>query len=378
MKLKVLYILHVSNMHGSTRSLLNLILNTSKNIIPVLLLPTCLDSDLKNILDSNNIKYHESHFIVNSILPTIKKNWLEYGLRYVKLMLYKFLFLCEVIFVSFKYKPVIIHTNVGTIYEGYRASKILHIPHIWHLREYQDKDFKWNFLYGKLNFEKKLNKSYVICITKDIQRYFNLLDNQKNFTIYNGILSRKSVDFRPKKKYFLIASRISPNKGQLDAIKAFAIYLKNNVDWKLIIAGDGDVFYIQKLREISQKLQIGYAVDFIGFQNANRIFELMAESAALIVPSQYEGFGRMTAEACYAGTTVIGRYTGGTKEILDSIVGYKFLSMDELVNCMEEVGQIVNTKLYNSNIKKSQFIAQELYSIEQNAEKILELYKTIV
>ena len=47
-------------------------------------------------------------------------------------------------------------------------------------------------------------------------------------------------------------------------------------------------------------------------------------------------------------------------------------------NCMEEVGQIVNTKLYNSNIKKSQFIAQELYSIEQNAEKILELYKTIV
>ena len=73
MKLKVLYILHVSNMHGSTRSLLNLILNTSKNIIPVLLLPTCLDSDLKNILDSNNIKYHESHFIVNSILPTIKK-----------------------------------------------------------------------------------------------------------------------------------------------------------------------------------------------------------------------------------------------------------------------------------------------------------------
>lgn len=365
-------------MHGSTRSLLNLILNTSKNIIPVLLLPTCLDSDLKNILDSNNIKYHESHFIVNSILPTIKKNWLEYGLRYVKLMLYKFLFLCEVIFVSFKYKPVIIHTNVGTIYEGYRASKILHIPHIWHLREYQDKDFKWNFLYGKLNFEKKLNKSYVICITKDIQRYFNLLDNQKHFTIYNGILSRKSVDFRPKKKYFLIASRISPNKGQLDAIKAFAIYLKNNVDWKLIIAGDGDIFYIQKLREISQKLQIGYAVDFIGFQNANRIFELMAESAALIVPSQYEGFGRMTAEACYAGTTVIGRYTGGTKEILDSIVGYKFLSMDELVNCMEEVGQIVNTKLYNSNIKKSQFIAQELYSIEQNAEKILELYKTIV
>ena len=36
-------------------------------------------------------------------------------------------------------------------------------------------------------------------ITKDIQRYFNLLDNQKHFTIYNGILSRKSVDFRPKK-----------------------------------------------------------------------------------------------------------------------------------------------------------------------------------
>ena len=39
--------------------------------------------------------------------------------------------------------PDIIHTNTGVIHEGLKVAKRLKIPHVWHLREYQDKDFNW-------------------------------------------------------------------------------------------------------------------------------------------------------------------------------------------------------------------------------------------
>ena len=35
-------------------------------------------------------------------------------------------------------KPNIIHSNVGPIDIGYKAAKKLRIPHVWHIREYQD------------------------------------------------------------------------------------------------------------------------------------------------------------------------------------------------------------------------------------------------
>ena len=71
-------------------------------------------------------------------------------------------------------KPDIIHTNVGVLQAGYRVAKKLGIPHIWHLREYQTKDFYWKIEPSYEGFINKLHDSYVIAITRDILRYFHL------------------------------------------------------------------------------------------------------------------------------------------------------------------------------------------------------------
>lgn len=373
--MKILYILHTAKLHGSSISLLNLILNISKEIIPIIIIPKSKNNELIKILVQHNIKFYRCHFIPQSF---IDKNLtpVKRFFSIVKIFLKKILFFPFLYWVIKKEKPSIIHTNVGVIYEGYKLAKILNIPHVWHIREYQDKDFNWKFFYGKNVFEKMLKNSYVICITKDIRNYFNL-NNRESQTIYNGIYHCNSIAFEKKDKYYLCASRIAPNKGQEDAIKAFAKFHETHQDWKLIIAGEGEKSYVNKLKDLSQALNCQDSIKFIGFQNAESIFNLMKKAAALIVASQNEGFGRMTAEACFAGTLIIGRYTGGTKEILDMIEGYRFLTESELEKSMIQVSKEINTTLYNQKIRNSQKIAQESFSIEQNITKTLNLYKVI-
>ena len=374
--MKILYLLHTAEFHGSTISALNLIKNIKYAIEPIVLLPSKNSNKIKQVLNNENIRYYQCWTIPISVRP---KNYklMQKNLFIIKTFLYKIFYLLFLVFIVIKERPQLIHTNVGVLYEGFRVAKIFRIFHIWHLREYQDKDFNYNFLYGKKYFENMLKQSYVICISQDIRRHFNL-NTQRAVTIYNGIYSKNHIAFETKNKYFLCASRITPTKGQNEVIEAFATFYKKNKDWNLIIAGEGEQKYVNQLIEKTIELGCLHGVKFIGFQNSNSIFNLMKKSAALIVASQNEGFGRMTAEACFAGTTIIGKYTGGTKEILDIIKGFPYIHIDDCVHKMELISKIINTIEYDNFIKKSQEKAQNLFSIENNTKQTLKFYHSII
>ena len=75
-----------------------------------------------------------------------------------------------------KFNPDIIHTNVSPITIGYRVAKELKIPHVWHIREYLDKDFKIKPFPSMNSLKNKLKNSYSIAITKDVKNHFALDD----------------------------------------------------------------------------------------------------------------------------------------------------------------------------------------------------------
>lgn len=363
-------------MDGSIISILNLITNIDKTVIPIVVIPKGRNGKLVDLLQQSKIKYYQCFRAPFSAISQ------EYSLfqkliYLIKLYMKKIIYVITILWIVKKERPNLIHTNVGVLYEGFRVAKFLNIPHVWHLREYQDKDFNLKFLYGKKYFEKMLASSYVICITNDIKEHFNL--KCPNATvIYNGIYNKDHIALELKEKYFLCASRIAASKKQEDVIKAFADFNANQKDkWKLIIAGFGEKEYINYLKNLSRELKCQSNIKFVGFQSSESVFLLMKKAAALIVASQNEGFGRMTAEACFAGTMVIGRNTGGTKEILDKINAYSFYTIPELVEKLYNISESVNTDAYIMKIRYSQSIAQQLYSIEQNTYNTFNFYRYI-
>ncbi len=274
-------------------------------------------------------------------------------------------------------KPDIIHTNVGVIHVGHVAAKKWHIPHVWHLREYQTKDFHCMIAPSYDKFVEMLHEDYVITITKDILQYFKLTDNPKAQYIYNGCFFKADVTLTlPKSKYLLCCSRVAEEKGHRDVIDAFAVFHKKYPEYKLVIAGFGDDQFISELRVSAEQRGCSEAVDFIGYRKDVR--PLMNKAQALIVASRCEGFGRMTAEAAFCGCLVVGHNTGGTKEILDVTGGFPYEGGAEMLEQkMEEIAAL-SDKEYRLMAEKAQQEAVVHFSNEAYVDGVYSLYKKIM
>ena len=379
--IKVVYILSAAFMGGATISFMNMISGLmKKGIEPIILYPRFgkKDAAFMVFLSDNKIKSH-AVIVTSSALfrPRTPSQYFRFPLSFCSMIAKKMISLYKISSIIKQEKPKIIHTNVGVIHEGLKIANKYGIPHVMHLREYQDKDFDWIILPSKKTYEQFLKKSdCIICITEGIMKHFNLQKDNNAYVVYNGIYPKEDIEYRHKKEcFFLCASRIVPVKGHHDVITAFAHFYKNHPEYKLVIAGFGDEQYIEKLKDMTIELLCSEAVEFVGF--VSDISNLMKKAKALIVGSFYEGFGRMTAEACYNGCLVIGRETAGTKEILDKTGGFFFNDIASLAESMEKVSYLTDEQ-YEEKALLAQSIAIDNYSIENNVEKIYNIYKKLI
>jgi glycosyltransferase involved in cell wall biosynthesis len=372
--MKILYLISGTNMGGATFSFLTLvnyikdnredpyvvipdnnptfIKLLSDNGIPFFVAPLfffCYPSEKKGIKNF----FHLLHMFFREALAEIRLN------RIIK-----------------KVKPDIIHTNVGPLATGHFIAKRNKIPHIWHIREYGDKDFNIQFFPSKNFFHKILAQDTTICATSDLRKYNKLETNKNAFVVYNGVRSKLDICFQSnKEKFFLCASRISPEKGFEDTISTFSLFKKKHPEYKLIILGDGNINYVDRLKALAQSLGSLSSIEFKGF--SKDVSQYMRKATALLVNSHSEGFGRMTAEANFDGCIVIGKDSGGTHEILSQTGGFLYKTQEEMLSCMEHVISMAPEE-YHAIAEKAQKKAQILFSTEQYTCNIYSIYKQIL
>lgn len=273
-------------------------------------------------------------------------------------------------------KADIIHTNVGPLDIGHFAAKRCHIPHVWHIREYGDRDFNIRMFPSKRVFHKRLSEDYVITITKDLLKYNHLENNPKATVIYNGVRSENETYLDlPKEKFFLSASRISPEKGFSEMVSCFNQFYLEHTDYRLIILGEGPVDYVAQLKAEINALPCKDNVIFQGY--TEDVSSWMRKATALLVSSPSEGFGRMSAEAAFAGCVVIGRNQAGTKEILDITGGYPYLTEEEFVSAMNEAANMTQS-YYQGKVLAAQVSAKKIYSREVYVRNVMSVYDKAV
>lgn len=375
--MKVLYVLHSTIMGGATISFLNLVEGLKKRNVEIVVVFPDWNEEFVKRLESLEIRYERSP-MTESYYP---KNWKGEGI-FRKIYIVERILRCR--FGSWRRMrrivkrehPDIVHTNTGVIHEGFYCAKSLGITHVWHLREYQDRDFDLHIFPNKRFFIGLLKRSYTISITHDINDAFMLKADKKHRIIYNGVMSKDVAALEmPKESFFLCSSRISPEKGHEDVIRAFAEFHKQSPSYSLIILGFGGKTWIEHLKRISQKLGCGDKVVFAGY--TDNVMEYMKRARALIVASYNEGFGRMTAEAAFVGCIVIGRNTGGTKEIMKETGGVTFMNGHEIAEKMQYVANMTDEQ-YTNFVKNAQAKALQLYTNEINIENTYNMYKEIL
>ena len=372
--MKILYLISGTNMGGATLSFLTLVNYVKENHEePYVVIPDNNPTFTK-LLKDIGIPF----FVVPMFFfchPTEKKG-IKYLIHLLHMLFREARAEIQLNRIIKKIKPNIIHTNVGPLASGHFVAKINKIPHIWHVREYGDKDFNIQFFPSKKFFHKILAQDTSISATSDLHKYNKLENNKNAFVVYNGVRSKLDIYFQPNKEtFFLCASRISPEKGFEDTISTFSLFTKKHPEYKLIILGDGDTNYIEILKTLAQSLGCSRSIEFKGF--SKDVSKYMRKATALLVNSHSEGFGRMTAEACFDGCIVIGKDSGGTHEILFQTGGFLYKTQNEMLSHMEYVISMAHEE-YQIIAQKAQKKAQELFSTEQYTCNIYSIYKQIL
>lgn len=385
--MKILYVLHNRSLDGSYLTWTNIVRSVCHDYDIVVICPEELKEieEYKKLEKECNLKtypmkvyvsfYSKPIFNIRNIHVFFK--WCK---NFIISIVPKLLFLKKIVKVVRSERPSIIHTNTGVVHEAFIVAKLINIPHIWHLREYQDRDWGFWIYPTKFIFKCMLHFSSVIAITNDICNYFNIKKNNTNQVVYDGVEYENNAYpiSISKDCYFLSACTIAPNKGIRDIILAFSEFSKKHSTYKLYLAGYDNSNYAYEMKELVRELNLVNRVIFLGFQPKEQVRSLMRKAKALVVASYIEGFGLMTAEAAFNGTIVIGRNTGGTKEILDAIGGVLFdgdyrvlASKMELVSCMK-------LSDYQCVTEKAQRVAMNKYSIEHNVRQIKKMYTILM
>ncbi len=150
------------------------------------------------------------------------------------------------------------------------------------------------------------------------------LNTARRFRLKNAVLVPEGIDVdaflasprMPKNNRLLYFGRIAPNKN-LESI--FIVLDNDKQKYVLDIVGKGEVVYIQRLKQLADKLGISDRVHWWGPLPHADLLKRLHKCDAVTLPSSYEGFGLTFVEAIVAGSAVLANDIASYRWIAETI-----------------------------------------------------------
>lgn len=374
-KYRVLYICIDPALGGSTSSLYNLIDSLRGIVEPIVLFPekgVGYDYFVKSHIESYVFPFIQlTSFRSNRLWDVWKHPWMWHYIykRRKDIKCYKYV---KTILAGRNVD--IVHSNTSPNDVGVYLSRKLGTKHIWHVREFLDLDFHADVYRGIPSLRKLVNKADArIAISTAIKNHWQMPD-RNTWVINNAVRKRDEACFiSEKEKNLLFCSYyLTERKGARYAIEAFAKSGMASEGYTLKLIGNCEEKYKESLNETAKKNGVLDSIAFIPCQAEVKPY--FATATAFIMASEYEAFGRVTAEAMFFGCPIIARATGGSLDIIkNGETGYLFTTMDE---CAELIRKVCKEE-QSAIIRNAQRFAIENLSQEAYPIKIQEVYDTV-
>ena len=216
---------------------------------------------------------------------------------------------------------------------------------------------------------------------QDVVRVYNIPENQvyavpNGFTTWQGPISKQTTlinghDYHiVPYKYVLYVGTLQPRKNITTLIYAFALFHKENPDYKLIIAGKKGWLY-EQIFSLAHKLKIDHAVHLVGYVSDQEKMYLYSKAMCFVLPSLYEGFGLPILEAFSASCPVICSNVSSLPEVGGSAAIYfDPKQANSLVDKLRNLEQ--DLKLRHECVERGEIQAKK-FSWEHCAESTLQI-----
>jgi 1,2-diacylglycerol 3-alpha-glucosyltransferase len=213
---------------------------------------------------------------------------------------------------------------------------------------------------------KQRFKEPIVCLTNGISDlYFTDLKE-------NGIRDKYDLD---DKKILLYASRLSPEKHQINIMKTFKKINKEVPDSHLVLVGS-DGPSTDQVKKILRKKQYRDIVSYLGRVPFNDLLKLYNTADLTCLWSWIEAEGLVLIEAMAQGTPCVGANACGISNVINhGKTGY-------LANNLDDFKEKVVTLLKNDDLRDEMGmnakLAAENYRISNIAKTWVEIYKFLI
>lgn len=151
--------------------------------------------------------------------------------------------------------------------------------------------------------------SYVICMSRYEARLMRNdfpASDGKIRIIPNGIDADLLASYswkEPSPPRIMYAGRLERYKNVDKLIRAFASLYESNPELRLVVVGSGPAR--EELTDLTRQLAVGEAVEWYERIGKSQLYKLFSESSAVVVPSQFENYGIVAAEAISLGVPTV-------------------------------------------------------------------------
>lgn len=218
-------------------------------------------------------------------------------------------------------------------------------------------------IYGKLNY---------ICLTDFNKQKLLSLKQIKADRVYvkpnfTDVKEHEIIPYEQRKDQFVFVGRLDKLKG-IDFLLETWKSMGNDAP-KLIVCGTGPMQEWCETYIAENQLT---NIEYLGFVSNEEAKRVIAESKALILPTQwYEGFPMTIVEAYSVGTQVIGPDMGNVGSLIrKGVTGYKYNPNNEksLIECIQHTSDMVE-EIQNTHT--------EYYTKESNYKFLNDIYQEL-
>ena len=210
------------------------------------------------------------------------------------------------------------------------------------------------------------------------------------FTPGSRAESRRAVGLAEQDRVLLFVGRIQRLKGIEVLIRAAAELEKRGETGRplrvLIVGGQPEGGQARtpeerelgRLREIASRLGLEQVVQFVGAVPQERLPLYYRAADAVVMPSSYESFGLVAAEAMACGTPVVGSQVGGLRSLIqDGRTGY-LIPWRNPELFAEKLELILRRPALAAELGRNATLAMRALSWGAAAERLLTVYDQVL
>lgn len=277
----------------------------------------------------------------------------------------------------------LIHSNSSVTELGAYISIVFKKPHIWHLREFGDKDFNSYPICKTYELKVYRHCDAFIAISKAIQKYYeNKIDNKNKIKlIYDGIKDKggKKNAHSYHKVELCIVGITSEAKNQIEALQALykVIYLYGFKNLHLTIIGNDQTPYMDKLSLYIKENKISEYITFTG--ETTDVDSILQHMDIGLMLSKCEAFGRVTIEYMLHELAIIASNTGANPELITNGENGLLYELNDIDSLAKEILYLCQNKDTRRKMGlKARQIAINKFTSDSNTKKVYDLYTNIL